>query len=391
MPFDLAPSVCPHDCPSTCLLEVERIDAHTIGRVHGAAANTYTAGVICAKTARYAERVHHPDRLRRPLLRDGAKGEGRWREIGWEEALDLVALRFGEATSRYGAESVWPYYYAGTMGLVMRDGINRLRHVMGYSRQKTTICTALCDAGWNAGHGGKRGLDPREMVESDLIVMWGGNPVATQVNVMTHVTRAKRARGAKFVVIDPYRTGTAAVADLHLKVRPGTDGALAAAVMHVLFKEGYADRAYLARYTDASPELEAHLASRTPDWAAAITGLEAGEILDFARLYGRTKRSFIRIGYGFSRSRNGAAQVHAASCLPAVTGAWAHKGGGALYSNSALYGWNKTMIEGLDRLDPTVRELDMSRIGPVLQGEAVHDRDRAARRSGAAGHHLPRA
>src|SRR5262249_13468548 len=160
-----------------------------------------------------------------------------WREIGWEEALDLAAERFRDAAAAHGPESVWPYYYAGTMGLVMRDGINRLRHVMGYSRQKKTICTALCDAGWGAGHRAKRGLDPREMAESDLIVMWGGNPVATQVNVMTHVTRAKRERGAKFVVVDPYRTGTAAQADIHLKVRPGTDGALAAAVMHVLFKE----------------------------------------------------------------------------------------------------------------------------------------------------------
>ncbi|MBI1779659.1 MAG: molybdopterin oxidoreductase family protein [Proteobacteria bacterium] len=369
MPLDIVPSVCPHDCPSTCLLEVERIDTHTIGRVHGAAANSYTAGVICAKTARYAERVHHPDRLAKPLLRQGAKGEGSWREIGWEDALDLAAERFAEAARRHGAESVWPYYYAGTMGLVMRDGINRLRHVMGYSRQKTTICNTLCDSGWVAGYGAKRGLDPREMAESDLIVMWGGNPVATQVNVMTHVTRARRERQAKFVVVDPYRTATAAVADMHLKPRPGTDGALAAAVMHVLYKEGFADKAYLARYTDASPALEAHLAERTPEWASSITGLAVAEILAFARLYGATKRSFLRIGYGFSRSRNGAAQVHAASCLPAVTGAWAYPGGGALYSNSALYGWNKTMIEGLDRLDPGVRELDMSRIGPVLAGE----------------------
>src|SRR5204863_736126 len=128
-----------------------------------------------------------------------------------------------------------------TMGLVMRDGINRLRHVMGYSRQKKTICTALCDAGWEAGHGAKRGLDPREMAESDLIVMWGGNPVATQVNVMTHVTRATRERGAKLVHIDVYRNGTAEAADIFLMVRPGTDGALAAAVGHVLLKEGFAD------------------------------------------------------------------------------------------------------------------------------------------------------
>lgn len=370
MPVEIIPSVCPHDCPSACALEVERLDARTIGRVRGARDNPYTAGIICAKTARYAERVHHPNRLRVPLRRIGPKGAGRWQEISWDDALDAIAAAFTRAAQRHGPEAVWPYYYAGTMGLLMRDGINRLRHVMGYSRQAKTICTALADAGWIAGHGAKYGVDPREMAESDLIVMWGGNPVATQVNVMTHVSRARKARGAKFVVIDPYRTGTGEVADIHIAVRPGTDGALAAAVLHVLFKEGYADRAYLAKYTDYTPALEEHLASRTPAWASAITGLAIEEIEAFARLYGQTKRSFIRFGYGFSRSRNGAAQVHAATCLPAITGAWQYRGGGALYSNAAIYPVDKSMIEGLDRLDQRVRELDMCLIGPILTGDA---------------------
>ena len=369
MPLDIVPSVCPHDCPSTCALEVERLDARTIGRVRGAGENSYTAGVVCAKTARYAERVHHKDRLTVPLLRTGAKGAGQFTEIGWDEALDRVADAFKAATAKYGPETVWPYDYAGTMGLVQRDGIHRLRHTMGYSGQGNTICIALTDAGWTAGHGSKRGLDPREMHDSDLIVMWGGNPVATQVNVMTHVSKARKERGAKLVHIDVYRNGTAEAADIFLMVRPGTDGALAAAVGHVLLKEGYADREYLARYTDFSAEVEAHYASRTPEWAEAISGVPAKEIVDFARLYGRTKNSFMRVGYGFSRSRNGAAQLHAATCLPALTGAWQHKGGGALYSNSAIYPWNKTMIEGKDRIDPKVRVLDMSRIGPVLVGE----------------------
>ncbi len=366
---EIVPSVCPHDCPSTCALDVERLDDRTVGRVHGARGHPYTAGVICAKTARYAERVHHPDRLKTPLRRVGPKGAAQWQAVSWDDALDAVAEAFVRAAQRQGGESVWPYYYAGTMGLVMRDGINRLRHVMRYSRQAKTICTALADAGWLAGHGAKRGADPREMAESDLIVVWGGNPVATQVNVMTHLTRARKARGAKLVVIDPYRTGTAAAADLHLALRPGTDGALAAAVLHVLFRDGYADRDYLATFTDYTPVLEQHLAGRTPAWAGAITGLAVEEIEKFARLYGRTKRSFLRMGYGFSRSRNGAAQMHAASCLPAVTGAWRHRGGGALYSNAAIYPWNKTMIEGLDRLDRSVRELDMSRLGPILTGD----------------------
>ena len=363
------PSVCPHDCPSTCALEVEKLAPDRIGKVRGAAANSYTDGVICAKVSRYAERVHHPERLLKPLQRVGAKGEGKWREISFEAALDIVAEQFAKVAREHGPEAVWPYYYAGTMGHVQRDGIERLRNVMGYSRQATTICIALADAGWLAGNGVKRGADPREMAKSDLIVVWGGNPVSTQVNVMTWIAKARKERGAKLVVVDPYRTGTAERADMHLAPRPGTDGALACAVMHVLFAEGYADRDYMARFADVPEELEAHLETRTPAWAAAITGLDESQIIEFARLYGATKRSFLRLGYGFSRSRNGAAQMHAVSCLPVVTGAWAHEGGGALYSNSAIYQLNKTLIEGRDRIDPAVRTLDMSRIGPVLVGE----------------------
>jgi anaerobic selenocysteine-containing dehydrogenase len=186
---------------------------------------------------------------------------------------------------------------------------------------------------------------------------------------MTHVARARKARGARLVVVDPYRSNTAALADTHLALRPGTDGALACAVMHVLFRDGHADRAYLARYADDVAELEAHLAARTPEWAARVTGLAVEEIEAFARLYGRTKRSYLRLGFGFTRSRNGAANMHAASCLPVVTGAWQHEGGGALYNQGDLYHWDKTVLEGLDRQDPAIRLLDQSRIGPVLVGD----------------------
>jgi anaerobic selenocysteine-containing dehydrogenase len=362
-------SVCPHDCPSTCALEVEVFDRTRIGAVRGAESNSYTAGVICSKVSRYAERIHHPDRVTHPLLRTGPKGGGQFRRIGWDEALDRVAAAFGDTAARHGAEAIWPFYFAGTMGLVQRDGINRLRHVMGYSRQKMTICTSLPEAGWNAGVGQSRGVDPREMAKSDLIVVWGGNPVSTQVNVMTHLTRARKERGAKLVVVDPYRTPTAAVADIHLAPRPGTDGALACAVMHVAFRDGYADRAYMARYADCPDALEAHLRIRDPAWAAAITGLPVAEIEAFAQLYGSTPRSYIRCGYGFARSRNGAANMHAVACLPTVTGAWQHEGGGALWSNRGMYRLDKTLIEGLDRLDPSIRVLDMSRIGSVLTGD----------------------
>ena len=364
-------SACPHDCPSTCALEVERLDAKTIGRVRGAADNPYTRGVICAKVARYAERTHHPDRLLTPLRRVGDKGSGRnaFEPMSWDDALDEVAERLLACEQAHGPETVWPYFYAGTMGLVQRDGIERLRHVKRYSRQHSTFCITLSDAGWNAGAGVKRGVDSLEMADSDLIVVWGTNPVHTQVNVMTHIARARKERGAKLVVVDPYRNATAKQADMHLMVNPGTDGALACAVMHVLFEEGYADRTYMAKYTDAPDALERHLATRTPAWAASITGLDVEQIVAFAQLYGQTPRSFLRLGYGFSRSRNGAAQMHAASCLPAVTGAWQHRGGGALYANTALYGIDFSLIMGLDRRDENVRVLDQSRIGAVLTGD----------------------
>jgi anaerobic selenocysteine-containing dehydrogenase len=365
-----APSVCPHDCPSTCALEVERLSPSKIGRVRGAAENSYTAGVICEKVSRYAERVHHPDRLDAPLRRTGPKGSGQFEKIGWDEALDTIAAEFKAASEKHGTESVWPLFYAGTMGLVQRDGINRLRHVMRYSGQHATICVSISNAGWDAGVGERRGVDPREMAESDLIVVWGGNPVSTQVNVMTHIARARKARGAKLVVVDPYRSPSAAAADLHVMPRPGTDGALACAIMHICFRDGYADWDYLARYTDAPEELRDHMATRGPDWASSITGLSVAAIEEFAKLYGTTQRAYIRVGYGFARSRNGASNLHAVACLPAVTGKWQYKGGGALYSNSGLYKIDRTLIEGLDCIDPAIRVLDMSQIGPVLTGDA---------------------
>jgi len=362
-------SVCPHDCPSTCALEVEVLSPTRIGRVRGAEDNSYTAGVICAKVARYAERIHHPDRLMQPLLRTGPKGSGQFRAIPWDEAMARIAGQFQALAAQHGSETIWPYYFAGTMGLVQRDGIHRLRHAMRYSRQQNTICTSITEAGWMAGMGIFMGPDAREMARADLIVMWGGNPVNTQVNVMTHIARARKERGAKLVVVDPYRTGTAQQADMHLALRPGTDAALAVAVLHIMLRDGYADPAYLASHTDFGPDVRAHLASRTPEWAAALTGLSVAEIDEFAALYGGTDRAFIRCGYGFARSRGGAAALHAVTCLPSLGGKWRHGGGGALWNQRAIYHWDKTLIEGLDVRDPTTRVMDMSRIGAVLTGD----------------------
>jgi len=370
IPIRTARSVCPHDCPSTCALDVDILDAHTIGRVRGAKDDPYTAGVICEKVARYAERVHHPDRLLHPLRRIGPKGAGQWQRIGWDEALDEIAARFTAIEAEHGPEAIWPYFYAGTMGHVQRDGLGRLRAAKGYSRQYETICVGISWPGYIAGTGLLGGVSPEQMAESDCVVIWGTNAVHTQVNVMTHAMRARKERGAKIVVIDVYETATMAQADLGLILRPGTDGALAVAVMHVLLRDNLADRAYMARYTDFSPNFEAHLKTRTPEWAAAITGLSVDEITRFAHLVGSTPRSYFRLGYGFTRQRNGATAMHAALCIPAMTGAWQHRGGGALHSNSGTWGLDKSAITGagLQKGDP--RPLDMSEIGPILTGDA---------------------
>ena len=332
-------SACPHDCPSTCALDIEIGADGRIGRVHGARDNSYTAGVVCAKVARYAERANHPDRLTRPLRRTGAKGSGGFAPISWDAALDEVAEAFIKAEQAHGAEAVWPYFYAGTMGLVMRDGIDRLTHAKKYSIMYGTICTALAYPGFVTGTGRLAGPDPREMALSDVVVIWGTNAVSTQVNVMTHALKARKNRGAKIVVIDTYRTPMA-------------------------------DREYMAKFADAPDELEAHLAARTPTWAAAITGLSSQEIEDFAHLIGNNPRSYLRLGYGFSRSRNGAVNMHAATSVATVAGLWRHEGGGAFHINSAIFHWDKTMTRGLDVVDASVRMLDQCRVGAVLTGEA---------------------
>ncbi|MCA0432624.1 MAG: molybdopterin oxidoreductase family protein [Proteobacteria bacterium] len=368
-------SVCPHDCPSACALEVELLDERTIGRVRGAKANSYTLGVVCEKVSRYAERIHHPDRLLYPLKRTGKKGSGTFARVSWEEAMAEVAERFLTIEKEHGSEAIWPFWYAGTMGLVMRDGIERLTHAKSYSRMYGSFCVSLSWPGYAAGVGAIRGVDAREMQKSDLIVVWGGNPVNTQVNVMTHIGIAKKTRGANVACVDIYDTGTMKQADHKYIIRPGTDGALACAIMHVLFRDGFANRDYLEKYTDDPRGLEAHLQTKTPEWAAAICGLAPERIVEFAHLIGKTERCFFRLGYGFTRGRNGSANMHAVTCIPAVTGAWLHEGGGALHSASGMYRWNKTLISGKDLAKPGIRVMDQSRIGQVLVGNPHDLRD----------------
>lgn len=370
MTVETVRTACPHDCPSACVLDVERLSPTRIGKVKGAPDYPFTDGVICEKVSRYAERVHHPDRLTQPLRRTGAKGAGAFAPIGWNEALDTVADAFRAAAEKHGPETVWPYHSGGTLGIVQRFGLDRFSKVLGYSGMAGTICITPAVAGWQAGVGALRGVDPCEIADADLIVIWGGNPVYTNVNLMRHVRKARKARGAKLVVIDVYRTATMAAADIGLVLQPGSDGALACAVMQVMLAEGLQDDPYLAQYTDFDADVRAHLETRTPAWAAGITGLSEQEIIAFARLYGATKKSFLRFGVGFTRSRNGSSNMHAASCLPAITGAWRHRGGGAFFASLDIWGLDTALAHATDLPAADTRVMDQSRIGAVLCGDA---------------------
>ena len=275
------------------------------------------------------------------------------------------------AESEFGAESVWPYYYAGTMGLVMRDGINRLANVKKYSRFYSTICSNIARVGFAIGTGKIAGVDPREMGVSDLIVIWGTNPVNTQVNVMTHAMRARKERGAKIAAIDVYNNDTMKQADIKILLKPGTDGAFACAVMHVLFREGYADRAYLAQNTPTVPTNSKRI------WRRARRN---GRRRSRACRSRRSRRSRVPSARPRARSSGSATALPAAAtarrrctprlCIPAVTGAWQYEGGGAFFNNFAIWHFNESIIEGHDARDNSTRVLDQSRIGRILTGDA---------------------
>ncbi len=370
MKRSLAHSVCPHDCASACTLDIEISNKNHVGRIYGSHQNPYTAGVICSKVARYENRVYHRDRLTKPLRRKTSKSPtaslSDFEVIEWEDALDITANSFKAAVRKHGPETIWLYNYAGTMGLLQRDGIQRLRSTMGFSQQKNTICSWVMSVAATAGVGDRLSINPMEFEKSDLIIIWGSNPVYTQINLMKHINRARKLRGAKLVVIDPYCSATAKVADIHLAPMPGTDSALACAIMNVLFRDGWADRDYLEKYTDDPRGLEAHLKTRSPQWAARITGVSEEEIEKLAASYGRTKRSIIRVGYGLSRSRNGAATLHSVFSIAAVSGAWQYQGGGIYAGTGGQFKIDTALITGPSS---DARVLDMSQIGPILDGD----------------------
>src|SRR5881398_2399709 len=364
-------SVCPHDCPSCCSLDVT-VQGGRIVDVTGTAGHPFTQGVICGKVRDYAERVHSPLRVLTPLRRVGAKGEGRFERVSWDDALAEVARRWRGIAAAHGGEAILPFSYAGSMGQVQFYAGHPLFHALGASRLERSICVSTAYAGWRATVGRVTGNDSEQMVGADLVVLWGVNAAYSTVNVMTLVKQA-RARGAYVVVVDPYRTPTAQQADEHLMVRPGSDTALALAVMHVLITEGSLDRDYIDRATLGFERLAEHVKAYPPEAVARIVGLDAGTITRFARRYGASPRTFMRIGIGISRHDNGGMTCRTLACLPALTGAYADPHGGALLSSNAGFGFDYAVLERPDLLStPPPRIINM-----IHLGRALTDRDLA--------------
>jgi len=360
-----APSVCPHDCPSQCALEVT-LESGRITGVAGDLRHPFTRGVICGKVHDYAERVYGPTRVSTPLRRIGSKGEGHFEAIGWDEAIDEIAHRWQRIIAQWGAEAILPFSYGGTLGLVQYSAGHPLFYALGASRLERTICISTAYAGWAATLGTVTGSDSEQMVDSELVVLWGINASHTHINAMTLVKEARR-RGAFVVCIDPYRTRTARQADCHVMPRPGTDGALALGVMHVLIGEDRVDHDYLQRATLGFTPLARHVKAYDPERVAAITGLAAEDIVAFARRYGSTPATFIRVGIGLSRHDNGGMTCRTIACLPALTGAYAHPAGGALLSSTNAFGLRYAALERPDLMpQPPPRSINMVQLGRAL-------------------------
>ena len=342
------------------------MDGERLTAVTGTAGHPFTQGVICGKVREYAERVHSPLRIAEPLRRVGPKGAGDFAPIGWDEAIAEIARRWRATIDAHGAEAILPFSYAGSMGQVQYFAGHPLFHALGASRLDRTICTATAYAGWRATVGAVTGNDSEQMVGADLVVLWGINAAYSTINVMTLVKQA-RARGAHVVVIDPYRTPTAQQADEHLMVRPGTDAALALAMMHVLIAEDRVDHAYVARATLGFEPLARHVKDWTPARVAPIVGLPEATIVAFARRYGATPATFLRIGIGLSRHDNGAMTCRTLACLPALTGAYADPHGGALLSSGGAAGFDYSVLERPDLMPGTpTRVINMIQLGRAL-------------------------
>lgn len=359
-------AACPHDCPDTCAMLVE-VENGRAKRVSGDPHHPPTQGFLCTKVTRYLERVYNPDRLLYPMRRIGVKGEGRFERISWDEALDTIARRFREiSNSDDGPEAILPYSYGGTMGIVNSGSMDRrFFNRLGASTLARTICSAAGGDAMNYTLGSKIGTDMENFHRARLIVLWGTNTLSSNIHLWPQIKEAL-ANGAKLIGIDPYRNHTIDQCDQFIQVQPGTDAALALAVMNVIISEGLVDGDYIERYTVGFDKLRERAAEFPASRAATICGVTESEIVNFAREYATTRPAVIRVNYGLQRHAGGGMAVRAIACLPALIGSWRDAGGGVLLSSSGMFAFDDKVLQRPDLMRGNPRTINMSRLGEAL-------------------------
>ncbi len=361
---------CPHDCPDTCAVITEVVDGRAVA-FYGDPTHPITDGWLCGKVRPYLDHVYHPDRLQYPLRRVGPKGGGEFERISWDEAIGIIGDRWREIITHYGAEAILPYSYSGTLGLVqMTVSSGRFWNRLGASQLERAICGDAAQMAVEMTLGARMSPPYSDVAHSRVILIWGHNPVTTAPHFMPHLTAAQRA-GAQVVVIDPRRTRTARMADWHIAPRPGSDGALALGMAHVIVREGLHDEAWLESHTTGWPELRARLDDYPPERVAAITGLPAEDIIDLARLYATSAPSLIKIADGLQRNHMGGQTTRAICALPALTGQYGRRGGGLAYSTSSYVKWDGEAVNKWAECPPGGRWVNMNRLGAALTGEVV--------------------
>ena len=363
-------SVCALDCPDCCALLVN-VDDGKGSRLRGDPNHPVTRGFLCGKVAQYLDREYSPDRLLYPQKRVGAKGSGRFERIGWDEALDTIAQRLTETAAEFGSEAVLPYSYAGTMGLLNGQGMDRrFFHRLGASRLDRTICSATGMEAMTRTLGSRYGTEPEQFRHSKLIIAWGANILGTNVHLWPFLTEARR-NGAKFYTIDPVMTRAGKVADRHFAIYPGSDLALALGLIHVITRENLHDADYVSKYTNGFQELRALAAKYPPERVEALTGIGREDVVMLAREYATTRPASIRVNYGIQRSERGGAAMRAVAALPALTGSWKEVGGGLQLSTSHAFRFDIAALEmpELQRKSPLGREariVNMTELGKAL-------------------------
>jgi anaerobic selenocysteine-containing dehydrogenase len=359
---------CPHDCPDTCALVTEVEDGRAVS-VRGDPEHPLTRGWLCAKVRPYLDHVYHPDRLLYPLRRSGPKGSGQWQRVGWDEAVAEIVTRWRSIIDHYGPEAILPYSYSGTLGLVqMTVSSARLWNRLGASQLERSICGAAAERAVEATIGRRWSPPYAEVLESGLVIIWGHNPISTAPHFMPLLRQAQH-RGCKVVVIDPRRTATARTSDWHIAPRPGMDGILALGLAHLLVREQMHDEAWLEGHTVGWPDFRSRLASFTPELVAQKTGIEVNELVELARLYGKTRPALIKIADGINRNRNGGQNVRAICALPALAGQYGVRGGGLAYSTSGYVQWDPQALHHWDGCPRPGRVVNMNRLGAALLGE----------------------